>query len=110
MTCRAKHWRGLVRRVADWPHRANVAFTLGPNTVSTELIFSDDGELIDFMSEDRDMLEMDGTMRIARWAMPLGNYCDFDGWQLASEGDAIWHLSEGSFTYGHLRLTHYNAR
>ncbi|MEQ8743013.1 hypothetical protein [Parasphingorhabdus sp.] len=41
----------------------------------------------------------------AHWPMPLGNYCDFDGWQFASEGDAIWHLSETPFTHGTLHLT-----
>ena len=90
--------------------RAKVDFTLGPNTVSAELIFNEAGELVDLVSEDRGMLEKDGSLRIARWSTPLGKYRDFDGWRLASEGDAIWHLPEGPFTYGHLRLTHYSAR
>lgn len=90
--------------------RAKVDFTLGSNTVSAELIFNEAGELVDFVSEDRGMLEKDGSLTIARWTTPLGNYRDFDGWRLASEGDAIWHLPEGPFTYGHLRLTHYEAR
>lgn len=47
---------------------------------------------------------------MARWTTPLGNYRDFYGWRLASEGDAIWHLPTGPFTYGHMRLTHYEAR
>ncbi len=90
--------------------RAKVAFTLGPNTVLAELMFNETGELVDFVSEDRGMMGKDGTLRIARWTTPLGNYRDFDGWRVASEGDAIWHLPEGPFTYGHLRLTHYEAR
>ncbi|MBJ3762538.1 hypothetical protein ILP92_07260 [Maribius pontilimi] len=90
--------------------RAAVYFTLGPNTVSAELIFNDADELIDFVSEDRGMLDKDGSLRILRWTTPLGDYRDFGGWRLASEGDAIWHLPEGPFRYGHLRLTHYEAR
>ena len=90
--------------------RARVTFTLGPNTVSAELIFNAKGELVDFASDDRGMLEKDGSLCILRWTTPLGNYRAFDGWRLASEGDAIWHLPEGPFTYGHLRLTHYEAR
>ena len=90
--------------------RAKVDFTLGSNTVSAELIFNEAGELVDFVSEDRGMLEKDGSLTIARWTTPLGNYREFDGWHLASEGDAIWHLPQGPFTYGHLRLTHYEAR
>ena len=56
------------------------------------------------------MLDNDGRLRILRWTTPLGNYRPFDGWCVASEGNAIWHLPEGPFTYGHLRLTHYVAR
>lgn len=90
--------------------RAGVAFTLGSNTVSAELIFDEAGELVDFASEDRGMLEKDGSLTILRWTTPLGDYREFGGWRLASEGDAIWHRPEGAFTYGHLRLTSYEAR
>ena len=90
--------------------RAGVNFALGPNTVSAELVFNDADELVDFVSDDRGMLEKDGTLRILRWTTPLGEYRDFDGWRVASEGDAIWHLPEGPFTYGHLRLTGYEAQ
>ncbi|WP_227284050.1 DUF6544 family protein [Boseongicola sp. H5] len=90
--------------------RARVRFALGGNTVSAELIFNAAGELVDFMSEDRGRLEKDGTLRPLRWSTPLGTYREFDGWRLASEGDAIWHLEDGPFTYGHLRLTQYDAR
>ncbi|WP_338240873.1 DUF6544 family protein [Aurantiacibacter hainanensis] len=90
--------------------RARVDFTLGPNTVSAELVFNEAGELVDFVSDDRGMLEKDGSLTIARWTTPLGNYREFDGWRLASEGDAIWHTPDGPFTYGHLRLTGYEAR
>ncbi|WP_156423857.1 DUF6544 family protein [Erythrobacter sp. YT30] len=89
---------------------AKVEFTLGANTVSAELIFNDAGELVDFISEDRGMMQKDGTLRTARWSTPLGNYRRFGNWRLASEGDAIWHLPEGPFTYGHLRLVKYEAR
>ncbi len=89
---------------------ARVTFTLGPNAVSAELVFNDNDELIDFVSDDRGMLEKNGILRLARWSTPLGNYREVNGWWLASEGKAIYHLPEGPFTYGHLRLTHYEAR
>ena len=90
--------------------RARVSFALGPNTVSAELIFNEEGELVDFASDDRGMLEKDGSLQVQRWTTPLSTYRDFGGWHLASEGDAIWHMPEGPFTYGHLRLTQYEAR
>ncbi|MGB8812285.1 MAG: DUF6544 family protein [Paracoccaceae bacterium] len=90
--------------------RAGVTFTLGPNTVSAELIFNDAGDLVDFVSDDRGMLEKDGSLRIVRWSTPIGGYRTIDGWRVPSEGAAIWHLPEGPFIYGRFRLTHYEAR
>lgn len=90
--------------------RAKVAFTLGPNTVSAELVFNEAGELVDFISDDRGALEKDGTLHVQRWTTPMTRYADFGGWRLASEGDAIWHRPEGPFVYGHFRLTEYKAR
>lgn len=104
----------LVDPRLDWTEiderRAGVTYTVGDNAVSAELIFNAAGELVDFVSEDRGMLEKDGTLRILRWSTPLGNYRDFGGWRLASEGEAIWHLPQGPFRYGYLRLTSYEAR
>lgn len=98
----------------DWTEledtRAKVDFTLGTNTVSAELVFNENDELVDFVSEDRGMLGKDGTLQIRRWSTPMGRYRNFDGWRLASEGKAIWHLPDGPFTYGHLQLTRYTAR
>lgn len=90
--------------------RARVAFTLGPNTVSAELVFNATGELVDFISDDRGALEKDGALRNQRWTTPMSSYADFGGWRLANEGEAIWHRPEGPFAYGHFRLTQYQAR
>lgn len=89
--------------------RARVTFTLGANSVTADLIFNAEGELVDFMSDDRGMLEKDGTLRILRWTTPMGAYRDIGGWRLATEGEAIWHLPEGPFTYGRMRLVSYDA-
>lgn len=88
---------------------ARVIFTLGANSVTADLIFNAEGELVDFVSEDRGMLEKDGTLRILRWTTPMGGYRDVGGWRLATEGEAIWHLPEGPFTYGRMRLVSYDA-
>jgi hypothetical protein len=90
--------------------RARVSFALGPNSVSAELVFNSKGELVDFVSDDRGMLQTDGTLRILRWTTPMSTYRDFGGWRVASEGEAIWHLPEGPFTYGRMRLIEYEAR
>lgn len=88
---------------------ARATFTLGANSVSADLVFNEQGELVDFLSDDRGMLEKDGKLRILRWSTPMHAYRQFGGWRLASEGEAIWHLPEGPFTYGRMRLTAYDA-
>jgi hypothetical protein len=89
--------------------RARVIFTLGANSVTADLIFNAEGELVDFVSEDRGMLEKDGALCNLRWTTPMGAYRDVGGWRLATEGEAIWHLPEGPFTYGRMRLVSYDA-
>ena len=89
--------------------RAGVSFALGPHTVSAELVFNAAGELVDFVSEDRGMLQKDGKLRILRWTTPMRAYRDVGGWRLASEGEAIWHRPDGPFTYGRIRLSGYDA-
>lgn len=90
--------------------RAQVTFVLGVNSVSAELVFDALGNLVDFHSHDRGMLQPDGSLLVLPWSTPLGRYRDFGGWRVASEGEAIWHRSDGPFAYGHFRLTHYEAR
>jgi hypothetical protein len=90
--------------------RARVTYRLGPNAVSAELVFNAAGELVDFVSDDRGMLQKDGSLRILRWTTPFGDYLDFGGWRLASQGDAIWHLPEGRFTYGKIRMVSYEVK
>jgi hypothetical protein len=89
--------------------RARVTFTLGANSVTAELVFNSAGELVDFVSDDRGMLQKDGTLRLLRWTTPMSVYRDLGGWRLATEGAAIWHLPEGPFTYGRMRLLSYAA-
>lgn len=89
---------------------ARVAFTVGPNTVRADLVFNAAGELVDFMSDDRGMLEKDGSLRLVRWTTPMSTYRDWGGWRLASEGEAIWHTPTGPFTYGRMRLCTYDAK
>lgn len=79
---------------------AGVTFTVGAHTVSATLIFDAEGDLVDFVSEDRGELQPDGSLRVQRWTTPLSAHRDFDGRRLPSHGEAIWHRPEGAFIYG----------
>lgn len=89
----------LTWRAIDDLH-AGVTFVNGPYRVSATLEFNAQGELVNFVSEDRAALQNDGTLRQSRWSTPLGDYKNFGGRRVPGYGEAIWHYPEGDFTYG----------
>lgn len=73
-------------------------------TVHALLCFNDEGELINFISEDRYAEMNDGSMKRLRWSTPLKNYRRVNGYRLATEAEAIYRYPEGNFCYGRFRL------
>jgi hypothetical protein len=65
---------------------------------SAVLVFNDLGEMVDFITEDRYRTVGKGYER-AKWSTPLRRYRQANRLCIPSEGDAIWHLPEGEFTY-----------
>ena len=98
----------LVRPEFDWTpvddSHASVTFTAGPHTVSATLVFDQEGDLVDFASDDRGELQPDGTLKVQRWTTPLSDYQEFEARRVATRGDAIWHREEGPFTYGRFAI------
>lgn len=79
---------------------AKAMFTNRDVTISALLYFNEQGELINFVSDDR-YESADGiTYNNYRWTTPVTAYRDFGGRKLASYGEAIWTTPEGDFTYG----------
>ncbi|HCT55649.1 MAG TPA: hypothetical protein DGD08_00400 [Gemmatimonas aurantiaca] len=82
-------------------NEARVAFTNGAHTVHATLSFDINGDLMDFVSDDRHVLETDGY----RWSTPLGLYRDFGMARLASEGYALWHYQDRApWCYGRFTI------
>lgn len=78
------------------------AFTLGAHTVTAELVFDDDHDLVDFVSEDRLRSSADGkTFTRQRWSTPIGGYREAGTRRLAATGEGRWHAPqpEGEFAY-----------
>ncbi len=84
---------------------AKATFTNAGRTISALLYFNQQGELVNFSSDDRFMSEDGITSRNYRWTTPVRNYQDFGGRKVATEADVIWHLPGGEYTYGKFRLT-----
>ncbi len=84
--------------------------TINGIRVSAILTFNEEGQLINFRSNDRYYLTPDGKMEKAGWTTPVRDYMDYGGFRLASYGEAIWNLPDGDFTYAkfHLKEARYN--
>jgi hypothetical protein len=87
--------------------RAAIArFTLGCNTISARLTVNDDGDLVDFVSDDRAIISADGTFIPARWSTPVQDFAQFGAVRVARRAAAQWHPQSGPpWTYGEFRLT-----
>ena len=76
------------------------AYTYGANTVTAELTFDDDHDLVDFVSDDRPAVSSDGkTFTPQRWSTPISGYRQLGPVRLGTIGEAHWHAPDGEFAY-----------
>lgn len=78
------------------------SFTVGANTVTAVLVFDPDGDLIDFVSDDRlRAAPRDRSFTRQRWSTPVGHYRSFGPRRVAVSGEGRWHAPppEGEFAY-----------
>jgi hypothetical protein len=67
--------------------------------VTAWLYFNEEGQLINFVSDDR-FATVDGEMRRFRWSTPLKEYQDFGGVRLAGYAETVYSYPDGDLTYG----------
>jgi hypothetical protein len=108
----------LVDAPVSWQHvdgHVRGTFTNGAQTVSAELFFNDDCELVDFVSDDRLRASENGrSFTPQRWSTPLGGYRTIGSRRIATRGEGHWHAPdpEGEFPYIEFNVDHitYNTR
>lgn len=91
-----------IRWIAGDDRHARGVFTNGDQTVSAELTFDDDGDLVDFVSDDRLRASSDGSsFTRQRWSTPLSRHRDEYGDRLVTSGEGRWQVPgpQGWFTY-----------
>ena len=77
-------------------------FTNGPQTVSADLTF-EDGDLIDFVSDDRMSTSSDGVnFTPQRWSTPLRDYRTLGTRRLATDGEGRWHTTDPQSQFAYL--------
>ncbi|MEO9485218.1 MAG: DUF6544 family protein [Ekhidna sp.] len=88
---------------------AKVKFTNQGVSISASLHFNKVHQLTNFVSDDR--YEMSGKEVVQyRFSTPVGKFRKFNGLNLPSYGEAIWHYPEGEYIYGKFNVQeiHYN--
>jgi hypothetical protein len=87
-------------RVSDTS--VDATYTRGDQTVTARLVFDEEGDLVDFISDDRMRASDDGASLTAqRWHTPMSHHTTFRGVRILSEGQGMWFAPppEGHFAY-----------
>ncbi len=99
----------LVDPSVRWEHidsqSARAHYNVGPENVSAVLHFGDEGDLVNFVSEDRLAASRDGKSFVRQpWSTPLWAHRQFGSLRLPSQGEGRWHPPEGAFAYLEIEL------
>lgn len=80
--------------------------------VSGILKFNENGELINFSSEDKYYAPEGKYYKKTKWSTSVKDYKVVNGFKLSTSGDAVWHFDEGDFCYGkaYLKELEYNSQ
>lgn len=81
--------------------------TYGVETVTARLTFDGSGDLVDFLSGDRQRASADGkTFTQEPWSTPVGDYRVVGGRRVVTAGEGRWDATApvGPFTYIELKL------
>lgn len=86
---------------------AKATFTNGINKITATLYFNEQRQLVNFISDDRYDI---GDMKQYRFSTPVKEYHEFNGRDIFSFGEGVWHYPEGEFVYGkfYLKSIEYN--
>jgi hypothetical protein len=77
--------------------KTKAIFTNGNISITAILYFNEQGQLINFTSNDR--YDVNGKQWIP-FSTPVHEYKNFNSYNLLYKGDAVWHYPEREFVYG----------
>jgi len=80
---------------------AKGTFTNQGVTISAMLHFNDEGQLVNFVSNDRWDVS---AMKQYPFSTPVSRYRNLNGYNLPTYGEMIWHYPDGDFVYGRLEI------
>jgi hypothetical protein len=95
---------GLIEKRIQWEAidslSSKATFINKDISISALLYFNNQGELINFVSDNRYRIASDEDRKVVRFSTPVKNYVEHNGRKYPSYGEAIWNLPEGDLTYG----------
>jgi hypothetical protein len=98
----------LVDARVEWQtldaHSVRATFTNAVQTISAELFFDDQGDLVNFVSGDRYQSADGKSYKVFPWSTPLRDYRYFGEQRIASRGEAIWKQPDGDLVYAQFEL------
>jgi len=80
------------------------SFTNNGITINATLQFSEKGELINFISDDRYFNASSKQQQKIRWMTPISAYKEVNGIRSPSYGEAVWVMPDGNFTYARMSI------
>ncbi len=83
---------------------ARGVFTNEGITVSAILQFNEDGQLINFVSDDRYYSPTGKTYEKVTWSTPVSNYRNINGFNLATYGEAVWSFPDRDYSYARFNI------
>ncbi|MEZ4962121.1 MAG: DUF6544 family protein [Saprospiraceae bacterium] len=81
-------------------NKVKASFTSNGNSITAWLYFNDEGQLVNFISQDRYAAGENGTMERLPWSTPLQDYKDINGHRVPGYADAVYSYPEGELVYG----------
>ncbi len=95
----------LIDKRIEWTFLDNLSakatFTNGVNKISAILYFNEQGQLVNFTSDDRYAIT---DMKQYRFSTPVKEYRQINGRNIWTYGETIWHYPDGEFVYGKFTL------
>ncbi len=83
---------------------AKAIFTNEDITVSAILYFNKEGQLINFVSNDRYYSPTGDKYESIPWSTPISHYQNINGYNLATYGEAIWMFTDGDYCYAKFNI------
>ena len=94
----------LIDKRIEWTAIDNLSakaiFTNGTNKITATVYFNQEGQLVNFISDDRSAIDM----KQYRFSTPVKEYTSINGTNIWKHGETIWHYPDGEFVYGKFTL------